>query len=298
MLNSSINESSITPIKNLNGKPPGSYLLFGMLTQMKEGLVFLEDLDSSIELILAKNTLMKGPGMFTCNSFVLVHGDYTDDKKFFVQVIGMPPPEPRKKSKQAYGNDVDFFGSPDSISDEGRLLEIEAKLSDSFFVILSDVWLDSARVLSKLEELFKGFSLEDSVLPLAFIFNGNFISKPYTFDSDDYQKYKDGFQQLADLMGSYPKISSYSHFIFVPGPFDPWCGSILPRPRIPKDLSSILSDRFDNIHFASNPARIKFCTKEIVVFREDLMNTLRRNCIIPPLESDEYPLEKQVKLIV
>jgi DNA polymerase epsilon subunit 2 len=189
-LNSSLNESTIMPIKNLNGKAPGRYLLFGMLTQMKEGVVFLEDLDSSIELILTPDILMKGPGMFSCSCFVLVHGDYTDDKKFFVHVIGMPPPEARTKSKLAFGNDVDFFGSPDTISDEARLLEIEAKLSDSFFVILSDVWLDSVRVLNKLEELFKGFSLEDTVLPLAFIFNGNFISKPYTFDADDYQKYK------------------------------------------------------------------------------------------------------------
>ncbi len=82
----------------------------------------------------------------------------------------------------------------------------------------------------------------------------------------------------------------------MPGPFDPWCASLLPRPRIPKDYCSILTERFENIHFTTNPARIKFCTKEIIVFREDLMNTLRRNCIIPPLESDEHPLERQVIL--
>jgi hypothetical protein len=40
--------------------------------------------------------------MFTCNSFILVHGDYTEDKKFKVNVMGMPPPEPRLKSLQVY----------------------------------------------------------------------------------------------------------------------------------------------------------------------------------------------------
>ena len=85
---------------------------------------------------------------------------------------------------------MDFFGAPSTISDETKLLEIEHKLSDSFFVILSDVWLDSTRVLNKLEKLFKGFSMDDTVIPLAFILNGNFTSKPYNYDSDDYQKYK------------------------------------------------------------------------------------------------------------
>jgi hypothetical protein len=40
----------------------------------------------------------QGPGMFTCNSFVLVHGELTEEKKFKVRVLGMPPPENRTKS--------------------------------------------------------------------------------------------------------------------------------------------------------------------------------------------------------
>jgi DNA polymerase epsilon subunit 2 len=40
----------ITPIKNLTGQRPGSYLLFGMLTQMQEGKYHLEDPDAYIEL--------------------------------------------------------------------------------------------------------------------------------------------------------------------------------------------------------------------------------------------------------
>ncbi len=41
---------SIERIKNLNGKKPGVYKIFGMLTSMQSGLYFLEDLDSTIEL--------------------------------------------------------------------------------------------------------------------------------------------------------------------------------------------------------------------------------------------------------
>ena len=33
--------------------------------------------------------------------------------------------------------------------------------------------------------------------------------------------------------------------------------------------------------------RIKYFTQEIVIFREDLLNKLRRNCILPPNEEQE-----------
>ncbi len=102
------------PIKNLNGRQPGKYLLFGMLTYMKDGL-FLEDPDASIALDFAKNVrffsyyrtmahtcceqkMERGPGLFTPNCFVLAHGEYTEEKRFVVQVLGMPPPESRTKS--------------------------------------------------------------------------------------------------------------------------------------------------------------------------------------------------------
>ena len=42
-----------------------------------------------------------------------------------------------------------------------------------------------------------------------------------------------------------------------------------------------------------SPFRIRFCTKEIVLFREDLVSKLRRNCILPP--SSTEPLTRQVR---
>lgn len=45
------------PIKNLNGRQAGRYLLFGMLTYMKDGL-YLEDPDASIALDFAKNVCL------------------------------------------------------------------------------------------------------------------------------------------------------------------------------------------------------------------------------------------------
>lgn len=68
----------ITPIKQLKGKPPGRYLLFGMLTQIEEGLIHLEDPDGLIQLEFAEN-LHQGTGLFCKNCFVMVQGEYTAD---------------------------------------------------------------------------------------------------------------------------------------------------------------------------------------------------------------------------
>jgi DNA polymerase epsilon subunit 2 len=43
------------PIIHLKGKKPGSYLLFGMLTQIEEGKLHLEDPDAFIQLLFDTN---------------------------------------------------------------------------------------------------------------------------------------------------------------------------------------------------------------------------------------------------
>jgi DNA polymerase epsilon subunit 2 len=65
----------ITPLSNLKGKPVGRFLVFGMLTQLEDGKLHLEDTDGSIELKF-KDELKQSEGVFTLNCFVLVEGIY------------------------------------------------------------------------------------------------------------------------------------------------------------------------------------------------------------------------------
>ncbi|KAG8517732.1 DNA polymerase epsilon subunit 2, partial [Galemys pyrenaicus] len=58
-------------------------------------------------------------------------------------------------------------------------------------------------------------------------------------------------------------FSGSSRFVFVPGPEDPGFGSILPR--------------------------IQYCTQEIIVFREDLVNKMCRNCVRFPSRNWDIP---------
>ncbi|KAJ3049037.1 DNA polymerase epsilon subunit 2 [Rhizophlyctis rosea] len=274
----------LTPIKSLHGRKPGNYVLLGMLTQMEEGKFHLEDPDDFVELDLTKQNIDKGHGIFTFNCFVVAQGVYTEDKRFRVDTLGMPVPERREKSLLAFGHNVNFFGGTYEADEEALLTKIELGMTDVSIIIISDVWLDSPKVLMKLRELFEGFS--NAVHPLAFLFLGSFSSQPYLYNTSDHAQYKEGFNTLADLLSDFPTLQEQCHFIFVPGPNDPWAANILPRPGIPKYFTSRFRNKVPKAHFVSNPCRIKYCTQEIVVFREDLAHKMRRNAVVSPKEND------------
>ena len=132
------------------------------------------------------------------------------------------------------------------------------------------------------------------MIPLAFLMIGNFRSTPFIYDGTTSTQYKDNFDQFALLVSEYPEIAKNAHFVFVPGPLDPWVGNVLPRPPIPNQYTQKVSSKIANTHFTGNPCRIKFCTQEIVVFREDLMNVMRRNALLATETSPDSPMEKQL----
>ena len=70
-----------------------------------------------------------------------------------------------------------------------------------------------------------------------------------------------------------------SHFLFVPGPLDPWGSTMLPRPPLPLSFTARLRAKVPRTHFTSNPCRIKFFGQEIVIMRQDLMDRMLANLI-------------------
>jgi hypothetical protein len=89
----------------------------------------------------------------------------------------------------------------------------------------------------------------------------------------------ENFTSLANLIASFPQLSRTSHFLFVPGPLDPWGSTTMPRPHIPDSFVAKVKARLPKAHFVSNPCRIKYFDQEIVIYREDLMGRMLRNLI-------------------
>ncbi|KAG0082944.1 DNA polymerase epsilon subunit 2 [Podila epicladia] len=267
----------LTPLKALKGRCGERFLMFGMLVQMSGGKYCLEDADDRVELVLDHS--QNSAGLFTENCFVLVEGQYTDDNVIIAETIGLPPPELREETKKVFGN-IDFLGAPREMRSEDQLRVISEEYEDISFVILSDVWLDQPKTFTTLRTIFEGYS--NSTLPLAFILCGSFKSQPFLYNGLESAQYRDGFTALAELIAEFPTMATFSYFIFVPGPNDPWGASILPRPKIPDFYTAKVRQLVKRSIFASNPCRIKYCDQEIVIYREDILNRLLRNCIVPP----------------
>ena len=257
---------------------PEKIIVLGMLAQIKEGKYYLEDPTGYVELDISN--CVYHVGMFVENCIVLAEGIY-DDKVFHVDAIGLPPLESASESRSYFGN-VNFFGGPSSSCAKSsvKLQAMMGEQEDATFIFLSDVNLDNPKVMEKLSTLFTGYA-EDP--PTAFVFMGNFSSKPYGPSRN--QKIKETFVALGDLILGFPDLASKSQFLFLPGPQDPSQANIMPRPPLPNTIVSGVSERIRGAHFCSNPARIQFCTQEIVVFCEDIMSKLCRNCIKFPSES-------------
>uniref|UniRef100_A0AAQ6ANL1 DNA polymerase epsilon subunit n=1 Tax=Amphiprion ocellaris TaxID=80972 RepID=A0AAQ6ANL1_AMPOC len=253
----------------------GEVIVLGMITQLKEGKFYLEDPSGTIQLDMSKFH----NGLYTESCFVLAEGWY-EDSVFHVNGFGFPPTEPSSATRAYYGN-LNFFGGPSttSVKASSKLKQLEEENEDAMFVIISDVWLDSVEVMEKLNIMFSGYA---AMPPTCFIFCGNFSSAPY------------GKTQIKSLKGDwtdYPHSSPHplSRFVFVPGPEDPGPGSILPRPPLADHITEEFRQRVPFSVFTTNPCRIQYCTQEIVVFREDLVNKMCRNCVRLPNNNLDIP---------
>ena len=158
------------------------------------------------------------------------------------------------------------------------------------FVILSDVYLDSPTVLEKIECMLEGYSTFHP-LPI-FVFMGNFTSKPFSSSSSSSgggsKAMMSYFDDLANIITKFPNVSQNGRFVFVPGPQDPGITGVLPRSPIPKVFTSSLRSKVKHAIFASNPCRMRYFSKELVFFRDDLVGKMRRHCLLEPrCEEDE-----------
>jgi DNA polymerase epsilon subunit 2 len=70
--------------------------------------------------------------------------------------------------------------------------------------------------------------------------------------------------------------------VFVPGPGDVGPGLVLPRPPLPDYFTADLRETLPTATFATNPCRLRYSTREMVFFRDDIEQRMRRMSLIPP----------------
>ncbi|EPS37921.1 hypothetical protein H072_8368 [Dactylellina haptotyla CBS 200.50] len=301
----------ITPIAHLLGRSGKPFFIFGLLsTSPDTGQLTLEDPTGTIQLDITHAKPIPEDGVwFSPGSFVVVDGTFESDGRFTAYTIGQPPSERRETSAEVFGH-MDFLGisMPLEFSAGGgggrglRLAEKRlAAEGKGRVVVLSEIHLDLPRTHEALSKLFEKWEAEsvrseDPVeLPMTVILCGKFVSDGFSWGNGSLG-FKEALDQLAATLGAFDSLLTRTTFVIVPSDSDPWTAAftggasgILPRKGLPDIFTNKLKRAFTvanrdsggagggKIVFASNPCRVGYFTREIVVFRDDMGSRFTRN---------------------
>ena len=115
-----------------------------------------------------------------------------------------------------------------------------------------------------------------------------------------YEEISLDYKKLADLIKQYPRLKTECRFILIPGMDDPCSDGVLPSDQLNAFLGNneemddyLLNNDFDGIkhvEFASNPCRINFFGKQILVSRYNYYKKIKKNCLY--LKSDLEQLDQ------
>ncbi|CAI5723284.1 unnamed protein product [Hyaloperonospora brassicae] len=255
--------------------------VIGMLGQDERERFYLEDFTSRIVIDLTNAVYTDG--LFTVNCVVLVEGRVIDDV-LHVQSMGFPPPETKEASMDVLGG-IDPLGVEVSVQQRQQIKTLETNDHHATFIVLSDVHLDDAKVMTKLDELFQGL---ESVQPTLFILMGDFMSASIggSAESNSLQDLREYLDELGNLITKYPGIANHSRFVLVPGPNDPGSSRAFPRHPLPDLCTRELVRKVPNLTCSTNPCRIRYYTQDIVIFRDNLQQKMQRHAILPPMPSE------------
>eukprot|EP01128_Nolandella_sp_AFSM9_P006982 TRINITY_DN3709_c0_g1_i1.p1 TRINITY_DN3709_c0_g1~~TRINITY_DN3709_c0_g1_i1.p1 ORF type:complete len:518 (-),score=54.45 TRINITY_DN3709_c0_g1_i1:27-1580(-) len=279
-----IGDDALTPIESLLGVTGERYVL-GFLSQLTEGEFYLEDTKSHVKVDVSE-LRVRSSGMFTEGSLVIAKGQLTDEV-FKVTELALPPYEKMSDIEKTFPG-VDFFGERPPLRIMQRVEQQMKYFSGTNMYVLSDVWLDNAKVMAQLRVLLVALADLD-VAPDVFVFMGNFTSRPYGHEHADSGRLKHFFKKLADLLSQFTKIARETKFIFIPGPNDPGPG-VLPRPPLPSYLTAPLSEKLRNVKFPSNPCRLRIGPKKVLIYRDDIAQRMRRHCLVDPYTPEDKPM--------
>eukprot|EP00727_Mastigamoeba_balamuthi_P013258 m51a1_g8555 hypothetical protein (518) ;mRNA; f:146752-148395 len=267
----------LTSIEALAGAGPGERTVLGVLSRTPGGGWSLEDPHARVGVDLSGGAAVTD-GMMPDGCVVLVTGEVREGE-LAARAVGLPPPEPRERTLAALGPSVDHFGGLPPPALRESLARFAEEHTGASVLFVSDAWLDCDAVTRGLRALLAGYEADvaqgDEYPPSALVLMGNFTSRPLPANAR-----RALFAQLGELVATEaPLLSKRMRLVLVPGPSD--VPGALPRQKLPRALAGPLLDRLPNAVLATNPCRMRLCAQEIVVFREDIVNKMRRNCGMP-----------------
>ncbi|KAG1674469.1 hypothetical protein FOA52_003074 [Chlamydomonas sp. UWO 241] len=285
----------LTDIQSLKGVVGARKVVLACISRAEDGRHTLEDHSGHVPLDLKE--AQTAAGFYTENCIVIAEGEMHADGAFHASAVGFPPCETRGHLPMA-AQRLNFFGGPPlTAEDAANLAAEEAGRDDDRLLVLANVHLDKKETLDALNDIFTIYCDNMEQLPSMIVLMGNFHSKaagsfkPSALgggDDTNYIAMRDAFDSLAALVEQFPRLRSECRFVFVPGPGDPAPSGCLPQPALPAFLTGEIRRVLPTAVFASNPCRIRYLSKDIVLFRYDILARMRRRCLIAPQDSQGW----------
>jgi len=283
---------TLTTIESLLGRS-GARFLLGMLVQgEQEGQYCLEDHTAQVPLKMSDAQLLT-EGIITKYCIVLVEGEMTEDGVLQVHRMGNPIIERRTESIQGIGlQSADLFRSISGLNELEAVRNQEALHGpEGMMVVLSNVHLDNTHVMEKLRTMFLGFAGSGNPF---FVLMGNFLSFPCP-NGRELIGYMDELATILEETG----VAQNGRFLFVPGPRDAGLSSdVLPRPPLPKYICRNFRKRVPGATFGTNPCRLRYFTKELVLYRNNVTSELQLESLLHTNNDTSTPSQNAIKTIL
>ncbi len=254
--------------------------IMGTLLKKEEQSYYMEDTTKSVRLSLAPGAQL-GKGFFLEGSTLIAHGSLINGT-FIANELKHPPVSRVPVPKPA---EVDYFGAhayvkrkmmKDSTTEAEETLPQSRVFSgepgnpkDKIVVILSNVYLDNHKIMSRLKELLTGL---EQLQPAVVVLMGGFFVQPHRTCSE----LKGCFSQFGQLVSEFEGLAGKALWVLMPSLDDPGVANLFPRKPIPECLLETLHKRVPNLINATNPCRISFFGKEMVFCRHNMLQSCKR----------------------
>ena len=226
-------------------------------------------------------------GYATDNSIVLVEGTIKGQKEGQVEIevseIHHPPYANRKE-------------------ETGQV----AGREEQMVVVMSEVHLDSDRVMENVMKVLSGFEdmlteqiEEDPTFPPpVIVMMGSFTSKKSIHTREGRAAYRGSWSRLEKIISLHPNISKLAKFVFIPGTNDP-TPKPLPQMPVPEYFTKpIRESSLVKAHFASNPCRINFASKSCVFYNSPSLTQSLSSSSLVPADKETGGLEHTFKTVL
>jgi DNA polymerase epsilon subunit 2 len=229
---------SLTSVDRLLGTNAASaQLLLGLLQSTGNGGFELEDLTGTIPLQLSAESHLDASGVYMEGCLVLVQGKY-DTGTFIVNRLGMPPLEAKSQSQP-------YLPSSPKCTNPTTPLTMYS---------MANVDLNNVDVVQQLEDLVEQLIAEDEEAILVLM--GNFTTENMSLAV--------ACDELARILEPLP--ATHHSVLIVPGPNDT-PSMCWPLPPLKSQVLSSL----ENVQLVSNPCRLDYGDKQVLLFRQDMI---------------------------